>query len=31
MVVEAVIKEKICYAEEARMYEISDHHRIPNW
>ena len=31
MVVEAVIKEKMSYAEAARIYEISDHHRIPNW
>ena len=28
MVVEAVIKEKMSYAEAARIYEVSNHHRI---
>ena len=31
MVVEAVIKEKMSYTEAARIYEVSDHHRIQNW
>ena len=31
MVVEAVIKEKLSYKEGARIYKVSDHHRIQNW
>ena len=31
MVVEAVIKEKMSYTEAARIYEVSDHHRIQSW
>ena len=31
MVVEAVIKEKMSYTEAARIYEVSNHHRIQSW
>ena len=31
MVVEAVIKEKMSCTEAARIYEVSDHHRIQSW
>lgn len=31
MVVEAVIKEKMSYTEAARVYEVSNHHRIQSW
>ena len=31
MVVEAVIKDKMSYTEAARIYEVSNHHRIQSW
>ena len=31
LVVENMTKEKLSYRETARQFEISDHHRIPDW